>query len=50
MNLQVEYTKQEYEKYAKSHGLKFPDVLFVLNGYDKPLCYAGQCMGLSVQR
>lgn len=39
----VQRTKEELERHIRSHGLQFPDTVFVMNGYDKPLCPAGMC-------
>mmetsp|Transcript_8754 Transcript_8754/g.18672 ORF Transcript_8754/g.18672 Transcript_8754/m.18672 type:complete len:391 (-) Transcript_8754:207-1379(-) len=39
----VEYMKQELLSFARNTSTTLPDVAFVMNGYDKPLCPKGNC-------
>eukprot|EP00198_Chlamydomonas_reinhardtii_P006805 XP_001696141.1 predicted protein [Chlamydomonas reinhardtii] len=37
----VKFIAEQFHGFVESRGLKFPDVVYVMNGYDKPLCERG---------
>ncbi|GLI63234.1 hypothetical protein VaNZ11_006123 [Volvox africanus] len=39
----VKFIAEQFHSFIASSGLRFPDVVYVMNAYDKPLCERGNC-------
>ncbi|KAG2482883.1 hypothetical protein HYH03_018226 [Edaphochlamys debaryana] len=39
----VKIIADEFHRFIKTAKMRFPDVVYVMNGYDKPLCERGNC-------
>ncbi|EFJ50159.1 hypothetical protein VOLCADRAFT_103989 [Volvox carteri f. nagariensis] len=39
----VKFIAEQFHGFVASVGLRFPDVVYVMNAYDKPLCERGNC-------